>query len=67
MKTLSGMAAASTSARIIAICDQPTNVMMFSSRTKAAPLSEFFGVNERVEQIDAETDADQQADDGFGH
>ena len=61
---LSGMAVASTSARTIAICDQPTIVMASPSGLKR---SEFLGMDQRVKQIGAEAEADDQADDGFDH
>jgi hypothetical protein len=41
---------------------------MTSLRGSAAPsFLEFFGVDQRVEEIDAQQDADRQADDGFDH
>jgi hypothetical protein len=61
------MAVASTSARTIAICDQPTSVMASPSSSEFSESSEFFGVDQRVQEVDSEADSDDQADDGLGH
>ena len=39
----------------------------FRSRISGSGRSEFLGMDQRVEEIDAEADADDQSDDGFDH
>ena len=61
MNLLSGTAQPKTRASTSAICAQPTSVI-------ASPLySEFFGMDQCVEEVQAEPDGDDQSDDRLTH
>jgi hypothetical protein len=41
--------------------------MASPSSSEFSESSEFFGVDQRVQEVDSEADSDDQADDGLGH
>ena len=62
MNLLSGIAQTTTRASTSAICAQPTSVI-------ASPLydSEFLGMDQCVEEVEAEPEGDDQSDDRLTH